>query len=61
MGFGLWVQERSAGDVEIVLSSTEPNKNLFSLLADINRQLKASGAAVGIDMLNRVLVLSGGR
>jgi hypothetical protein len=60
MGFGLWVQDQAAGAIDLSLTP-KPGESLLSLLADINRQLKPQGAAVGVDVLNRVLVLSGGR
>jgi hypothetical protein len=60
MGFGLWVQDQKAGTIELTLISKDDD-TLLALLADINRQLKPHGAAVGADVLNRVLVLSGGK
>jgi hypothetical protein len=60
LGYGLAVESPAWGDLMVVIEPSGGEATIFSLIKDMNRQLKKRGAVIGVDAINRRLTLSAG-
>jgi hypothetical protein len=58
MGYGFVVKNDRAGRLPVTINPTEKERTIFWLISDINRQLKKERAFVGVDSVNKRLVIS---
>jgi hypothetical protein len=61
LGYGCRVEGRQAGRVAVIIRPAPQGAVLGELLRDLNAQLKPHGVSVGVDSINRVLSLRGGK
>ncbi|MDR2443501.1 MAG: hypothetical protein LBE31_08290 [Deltaproteobacteria bacterium] len=59
LGYGLTVENQRAGDLVVKISPELKGATILSLIKSLNQTLKPQGARIGVDSLNRRLVLSG--
>jgi hypothetical protein len=58
IGYGFVIKNARCGDLAVVIEPPEPGRDVYWLIKDLNKQLKEHGAAIGVDTINKRLVLS---
>jgi hypothetical protein len=60
VGYGLTVENQQSGDLVVAIEPKTEPATVMSLIKELNRTLKPSGAYIGVDVINRRLVLKSG-
>jgi hypothetical protein len=59
LGYGLAVKNAQAGAITVTVGPSGQGRSVLWLIGDLNRQLKKNRASIGVDAINRRLILSG--
>jgi hypothetical protein len=58
MGYGCVISGAGAGRARVALGPSAGGRRMLDLIRDLNSQIGPAGAVIGVDAVNRRLVLS---
>jgi hypothetical protein len=61
VGYGFRVDDRAVGEIAVTVQAAPRGATVLELVKDLDRQLGRRGASLGVDAVNGVLKISGGR